>query len=656
MWTGTRFRRSHVPRLSAGRQRGVLCPVRGGKSRIVNVLSGGYNNSKDWVSDWKGLNDIGELPGLSSARLQTPLREVWKRKGSCVVRAAPEKEEQKQAGASKEEAGGDGSSPSDGGKGPMCEEVDKKPRYKIEKKTSWAGVLGDKILDSADDVFMHIRRGLKGLPTSSALRKFVKRGDTMVIETEKPVVLVLGSGWGAHSLLKVVDTEKYDVICVSPSNAFLFTPMLPGSAVGTVEFRSLLEPVRLANQFVSYFEAYCESIDPVGKVAKCVSAIEDQGAGKEMKQRKFEIPYDVMVVAVGEKPASFGVPGVEDYTYYLKTTRDAVKLRKRIQEVFELASLPGTSEEDIQRLLTFIVVGGGPTGVEFTGTMSDFLREDLKRKYPELSKYVKIKLIQSGPTILNQFDPRLAKIATENLKRLGVEILLETRVTEVQDSYIVLNKNEKVYYGVCVWSAGNAPNPLIQDLANEIPQQVEFAKGRAPRKLHVDQFLRVIGAQDLIALGDCSMIEDAPLPPTAQVAGQQGAYVAHVINRGYKLGVGGLDMVPPYKEAKDLSLADKVFSTLMDSMDDSMDESMEKRIVLKKPFEFLNLGIMASVGDDKAVAQVEAFDNKLDVWGSPAYLLWRSVYITKQVSLRNRVLILFDWLKAKVFGRDLSQF
>jgi NADH dehydrogenase FAD-containing subunit len=177
-----------------------------------------------------------------------------------------------------------------------------------------------------------------------------------------------------------------------------------------------------------------------------------------------------------------------------------------------------------------------------------------------------------------------------------------------------------------------------------------------PRKLFVDPFLRVIGARDVISLGDCSSIIDNPLPPTAQVAGQQGAYVAHLINRKYNIGTGGIDMLPPWKPSENLSLADKIFSSVTDSIADSTDEDSVPIVVLKKPFEFLSLGIMASLSSSEAVAQVEAFDGKLNVWGQPAFLLWKSVYITKQVSVRNRILILFDWIKTQVFGRDLSQF
>ncbi|KAI8101634.1 hypothetical protein M9434_006701 [Picochlorum sp. BPE23] len=512
--------------------------------------------------------------------------------------------------------------------------------FELRRNSTWSAILADKMIGAVDDIGTHVRRIIRN-----------NMGGQVERFGAKPVICVLGTGWGAHSLVKVVDTDHFDVAVVSPSNAFLFTPMLPSTATGTVEFRSLLEPIRAANEYVQYFEAECQSIDVTGKKVTCKSAVAD-GRGN---MPVFHISYDILVVAVGEKPASFGVPGVEEYAFFLKTVRDAANLRKRIQEVFELASLPGVPEEEIKRLMTMLIVGAGPTGVEFAGTLSDFVKQDLRKKYPRLAKYVKVVLLQSGDAILTQFDTKLAQIAMRNLEQIGVDVRTGQRVTKIDDRQITLANNDTMEYGICVWSAGNSVNPLVSDMIRQIPQQMELNNDK-PRKLHVDPFLRVIGTRDVIALGDCSFMEGNPLPPTAQVAAQQGAYVSHVVNRRYNVGTGGLDMLPPWKPASSLSLADRVFSTVTDSVTESVDEGGPPKAVLKKPFEFLSLGILASIGDDKAIAQVEAFDSSLDVWGSPAFLLWKSVYITKQVSIRNRVLILFDWLKTQVFGRDLSQF
>lgn len=522
-------------------------------------------------------------------------------------------------------------------------------------KRSWTEIFLDRVVDTVDDVGQHVRRQVMELPTVRAMDDLVsRRGPTIVTpkgKTKKPVVVVLGFGWGAHALIKVIDVEQYDVICVSPRNFFMFTPMLPSTAVGTVEFRSLLEPIRCANPFVEYCAASCDSIDLKRKVALCTSAV----AFEDGNRPQFEVPYDILVCAHGEQPATFGVKGVEEYAFFMKEINDTQGLRKRIQEMFELASLPGTSEEEKRRILHCVVVGGGPTGVEFAGTLSDFVREDLKARYPELMPYVRISLLQAGPTILMQFDPELAERAVKILKDTGVEVRTNMAVTEITVDNVTLKDKEgnltKEGYGICVWSAGNAPRPLTKALIEQIPEQAEYNTHPFSKKIAVDPYMRVIGAEDVIGIGDATKMVGSPLPATAQVASQQGAYIAHYINRRYQVGAGGMSAEPPVKPARGMRWIDRITGSV--DLDDYTEEPL---LYYKKPFEFLNLGILAYLGNGKALSQVVAFDQTLKFSGDVAFFMWRSVYITKQVSLRNRVLILFDWLKTRVFGRDLSQF
>lgn len=269
---------------------------------------------------------------------------------------------------------------------------------------------------------------------------------------------------------------------------------------------------------------------------------------------------------------------------------------------------------------------------------------------------------------------------------MGIDVRLGVRVTAVERDTISLTtssgEKEELPYGVCVWSTGNAARPIVRELVARIPAQVEMNKTGNPAsaKLLVDPYLRVVGAKDIIALGDCSKLLGDPLPPTAQVAGQQGAYVARMINRGYQPGEGGLNVPPPIKVASSADVTDtelqaakqlrpldieamsqKAQLSELDIMALTTNDSTYLQAppgvsYYRKPFEFLSLGIMAYVGNEKALVSAEVLDSQFNIAGAFAFLLWRSVYITKQVSLRNRVLILFDWMKAKVFGRDLSQF
>ncbi|KAL4425486.1 hypothetical protein ABPG75_009502 [Micractinium tetrahymenae] len=523
------------------------------------------------------------------------------------------------------------------------------------KQRTWSEVAWDRFLESAEDVGSHLGRAVRELPSTKAIDSLLvagKRSGTLRLKSDKPVVVLLGSGWGAHSIMKVIDTDTYEVVCVSPRNHFLFTPMLPSTAAGTIEFRSLLEPVRVANPFLRYVEASCDKVDVNNKIIYCTS----QNAYEDGFRPKFEVPYDLLVVAVGEQPATFGVPGVDEHCYYMKEIPDSVGLRQRIQQQFELAALPGTKVEDMRRALHFVVVGGGPTGVEFAGTLSDFLREDLKKKYPELMQFVRVSLLNATPSILVQFDEKMRQYALENFKRVGVEVRNDTAVVEVTKNTIKLGNGEELPYGVCVWSAGNAPRPLVKELAASIPEQAQYQPGGRPSKLAVDSYLRVIGAKDVLALGDASLFVPERLPATAQVAGQQGAYAAHLVNRGFALGRGGMGQPPPKKPVEKLTLTDKAHAALGKTILE--EPEVEKGVAYyNKAFEFVNLGILAYLGNESALTQIELpFGRKLKLAGELSYLIYKSVYITKQVSFRNRVLILVDWVKAKVFGRDLSNY
>lgn len=208
---------------------------------------------------------------------------------------------------------------------------------------------------------------------------------------KKTRVVVLGTGWGAVPLLKHLDPRKYEVICVSPRNYFLMTPLLPSVSVGTVETRTVIESIRsLVGPHVKYVEAHCVDVDPNAKIITCngeggnpvsrgddvkIFFVPSQKApgGASSRQIKdsartrpqFEMKYDVLVVAVGSDNNTFNIPGVEEHAHFLKEILDARRIRSAISDAFESASVPGQTDEERKRLLHFVIVGGGPTGVEF---------------------------------------------------------------------------------------------------------------------------------------------------------------------------------------------------------------------------------------------------------------------------------------------------
>lgn len=202
---------------------------------------------------------------------------------------------------------------------------------------------------------------------------------------ERKKVILLGSGWGAMSVLNHLRPDQFDITIVSPRNYFLFTPILPSVTVGTVESRSIVEPVRRlilkyhGSDQVQYYEAECVDVDHENKTIHCRDVSGIQGTVSE-----FDLHYDVLVVSVGASNNTFNVPGVTENCYFLKEMEDARTIRDAVIDLVESASFPGQPEEEVKRLLRFVVVGGGPTGVEFASELRDFLREDIPKIYSNI--------------------------------------------------------------------------------------------------------------------------------------------------------------------------------------------------------------------------------------------------------------------------------
>ncbi len=409
----------------------------------------------------------------------------------------------------------------------------------------------------------------------------------------KKKIVVLGSGFGAISFAKAVDLRLYAVTIVSPRNHFLFTPLLPSTTVGTVEFRSIIEPVRTARHGVDYIQASCTSINPDNRTISCASV---EGAAE------FELQYDTLIVAVGARNNTFGIPGVEDHAHFLRELADARAIREHIVASLEQADVPGLDVKERERLLTFVVVGGGPTGVEFAAELHDLLDDDLKRSYPHLVGETRIHLFEAGDSLLTSFDEDLRSYTFDHFKRSNIGVHLGTRVKEVTADGLVLENDNVIAANTIVWSTGNAPLTLIAGLP--------FATDSLGR-LVVDEFLRIPERADIVALGDCAAISGSRIPQTAQAAMQEGKYVAKRLNR-------------------------------------------EGRGKMAKPFAFKNLGMLAYVGEGRALADIPRV--RFSWKGFLTFVFWRSAYLTRLVSIKNKVLVFFDWCKTFVFGRDLSRF
>ena len=529
----------------------------------------------------------------------------------------------------------------------------------LKQKRSYIDILTERFMQSIDDYqqynsikksynrYMNDPIGYKSKKTSFLNNKI----------TEK--IVILGTGWGSHSFLKTIDASKYDITVISPRNYFMFTPMLAASAVGTVEFRSIIEPIRNVNPLVDYIEATATKIDIKSKKIICES-IKCQGTACDIND--FDITYDKLIIAVGATTNTFGIKGVREHCLFLKQIEDATNLRKAIAYCFERANIPNLSENDIKAALSFVVVGAGPTGVEFTSELRDFLETEGRRYYANILKYAKITLVEAGNAVLAVFDEVLQKEAYKKLTERETSliqdgiidkeittVLLRAGVKEVHDKEIELSNGERIPYGFCVWAAGNGPVPLVLDVIDSIPEQ-KLAQSKARGRLVIDPWLRLRGVNDVYSFGDCTLMDETPLPATAQVASQQGSYLGRLFSKGFK---SRNNIEPPSRKIIP-SFEEPFFASEKTNIGQLGIADEENKIEYAKNFQFLNLGILAYIGASQALAQVSVDDKNILGSGPIGFLLWRGIYWYKQVSWRNRVLVGIDWVKAKLFGRDIG--
>lgn len=409
----------------------------------------------------------------------------------------------------------------------------------------------------------------------------------------RPRLVILGTGFAAFSLLHHIDGRRYDISVVSPRNHFLFSPLLPSTTVGTLEFRSIIEPIRALQDRtgLKFYQATCLRVDTAPQLVTCEGAFD---------RETFLLSYNVLVIAVGAISKTFDIPGVREHALFLKELSDARGIRQRIIECFERASTPLVDEQERHRLLHFVVVGGGPTGVEFAAELHDFLEDDLRDAFPTLFPEVRITLLEASRGILNMFDQKLGEYTLRRFQRARIDVRTGSLVREVTARGVRLADGTELPAGLVVWSTGIGATPLVQDLP--------FPKDRAQR-LVTDECFAVDAERTVFAIGDCATRAGDQLPATAQVAQQEGEYLAKMLNdraRGRPL----------------------------------------------RRFRYRNLGMLAYIGDRRALADTQFVKGH----GFATWLFWRSAYVTKLVSFKNKILVLFDWFKAALFGRDISRF
>eukprot|EP00529_Nitzschia_sp_RCC80_P014208 CAMPEP_0113507162 /NCGR_PEP_ID=MMETSP0014_2-20120614/36306_1 /TAXON_ID=2857 /ORGANISM="Nitzschia sp." /LENGTH=746 /DNA_ID=CAMNT_0000402729 /DNA_START=86 /DNA_END=2326 /DNA_ORIENTATION=+ /assembly_acc=CAM_ASM_000159 len=493
------------------------------------------------------------------------------------------------------------------------------------------------------------------------------RGGSVLLDSKRERLVVLGTGWGAAAFVKDIDTSRYDVTVISPRNYFLFTPMLAGASVGTVDYRSITQPIREINRKASYYEGTATDIDPVEKRISCESVVCD---GNSCDIEEFSIDYDRLVVTIGAQTNTFGIPGVREHCNFLKEVEDARRIRTAIVNCFERANLPGLSDEQRIKDLTFAIIGAGPTGIEFSAELRDFIEQDGPKYYPNLLKFVRIKVIEASSTVLAPFDKSLQEEAISRMKRQVaindpailnllperfqlVELLLDSSVKEVTENTIMLNDGSDIDYGLAVWAAGNGPLPLTLQIVEELGEAQSSEQSVARGRIVTDAWMRSKGSEgSILAFGDCSCTTkgpDGPLPATGQVAAQQGEFLAKMMNQKYDLSPGysatGQELPPTRSPEHEATVSEQI-ATLSTKTDE-----------YAKPFQFLNLGILAYTGGGSALAQVGTGPKGAPIKGTGKVgnALWKSVYVSKQVSWRNRFMVVNDWVRRSIFGRDITR-
>lgn len=527
-------------------------------------------------------------------------------------------------------------------------------------------------------------------------------------ESKKKRVVVLGTGWAGTSFLRNIKNPTYDIQVISPRNYFAFTPLLPSVTCGTVEARSVVEPirniVRKKNMDIRFLEAECVKIDAENKKVHCRTSNGTNLNGKE----EFVVDYDYLVIAIGARSNTFNIPGVEENCKFLKEVEDAQEIRRSVIDCFERASLPNLSDEERKRILHFVIVGGGPTGVEFAAELYDFVNEDLVKLYPRVKELVNITLLEAADHILNMFDKRITEFAETKFRREGINLKTGSMVVKVTDKEISTKEKtgeaSSIPYGMAVWSTGIGQRPVVRDFMKQVGQA-------SRRALATDEWLRVEQTDSIYALGDCATInqrkvmEDivaifskADKDNSGTLTAKEAREVIADICERYpqvelylknkKLG----DVVDLLKESKgdveeesiELDIAE--FTSALSQVDSQMKnlpataqvaaqqgayladcfnrmEQCEKypEGPLRfrgegrhrfRPFRYKHLGQFAPLGGEQTAAQLPGDWVSI---GHSSQWLWYSVYASKQVSWRTRMLVISDWMRRFVFGRDSSR-
>lgn len=413
-------------------------------------------------------------------------------------------------------------------------------------------------------------------------------------------LVILGGGFAGLDAARAVSRSReargyWDVLLVDKENFFQFNPLLPAVAVGAVETRHIVYPLRqmARHRSVRFHKNRVLSIDTERRCVRLHNGLEQ--------------PWDTLVIALGSVTDHFGVPGAAEHTRPFKTIVDAMTLRARVVELFEMAE-QSRSEAQRRQLLSFVIVGGGVTGAEVAAELVEMARETLLPRYPSISpSHLSVALVEGGPRLVAAARPEHSEYVHRFLEHRGVRVHLSARVTRVEPRRVHLADGRSLDGFTLLWTAGVAPPEVIRDLP-----LAHHTDGR----LIVDPHLRALDAhgavrEDIFVAGDCAASPDAEgrmQPRLAQTAIAMGSHVGDSlvrISRGRPLA----------------------------------------------PFHWKQTGYIISLGKHSSV--LELFGIPLS--GKLAWLLWAAAYLAKMVGLRKQIEVGLDHLTHFFFEHDTSQ-
>lgn len=402
----------------------------------------------------------------------------------------------------------------------------------------------------------------------------------------RPHVVIVGGGFGGLEAAQALRHAPVDVTVIDRNNHYVFQPLLYQVATAYLSPADITAPIRNVLRRQRNTEVLMAEVTDVDVAGRRV-IMRDETSGTQRS-----VPYDYLVLATGAGQSYFGHDEWAPYAPSLKTIADATALRRRVLLSFEEAELAAVDDpERVRSLLTFVIVGGGPTGVELAGAIAELAHRTLRGDFRHISvTSARIVLVEAMPDLLTAFPLPLSKRVVRKLERLGVEVRTSERVEQV-DAHGVLVEGERIAAGTVIWAAGVKASP-----AGEWLGAVTDRVGRVV----VDGDLSVPDHPEIFVLGDTALVagtDGKPLPGVAPVAMQQGRYVGKVIRER----VAG--HANPH------------------------------------PFKYFNKGNLATIGRAYAIADF----GFLRVSGFVAWVLWLTIHIFYLIGFRNRLLVMLQW-------------